>query len=303
MIQRISYKDEEGRERVLEAAFEEAREVIAPRYARVINDILSDREARAPLFKSSLPLTVFPGHDVALKTGTSDDFRDAWALGYTPSLVVGVWAGNNDNTPMARRGGSILAAVPIWSAFLREALASTTVAAFPAPEPLPAANPYLGGNYLSEGPRSELYYVQKNDPQGPKPRAPERDPQFKNWEEGIARFLESHPNFLANPPAMGAASSDEGALITLETPLNGSFVGDAFAVRGRVSSPELLVKLEMYVNAALVESRPIDSRALYQFEVVLRPQKLELQNALVVRVYAASGARAEKELILYRLMP
>lgn len=70
---------------------------LSPAGAFLISSILSDNSARAPMFGSTLSV---PGHTVAVKTGTTDDFKDALAIGWTPSVVLGVWAGNNDNTAM-----------------------------------------------------------------------------------------------------------------------------------------------------------------------------------------------------------
>lgn len=152
-----------------------------------INDVLSDASAREPLFQASQNETVFPGYDVALKTGTSNDYRDAWAMGYTPSLVVGVWAGNNDNTPMKAQGSSILAAVPMWSQFMNAALPQVPNETFTPPNPVTAASAALGGDYLDANgdPHTILYYVNKNDPTGPPPADPAADPQFRNWEVGV----------------------------------------------------------------------------------------------------------------------
>lgn len=76
----------------------------------IISDILSDNAARAPTFGSRLNI---PGRDVAVKTGSTDDNRDAWTIGYTPSIAVGVWVGNNENEVMTAGGSSM--AGPIWS--------------------------------------------------------------------------------------------------------------------------------------------------------------------------------------------
>ena len=71
--------------------------MLEPQVAEEINDVLSDPVARAPLGENEY--LEFPGHDVAVKTGTTNNYRDAWTIGYTPNLVIGIWAGNNDNTP------------------------------------------------------------------------------------------------------------------------------------------------------------------------------------------------------------
>ncbi len=91
---------------------------IAP--TQLINSILSDNEARAPMFGPNSSL-YFKDYQVAVKTGTTQDYRDAWVIGYTPSLVAGVWAGNNDNSPIDRRTGAMIAA-PLWHQFMENVL-------------------------------------------------------------------------------------------------------------------------------------------------------------------------------------
>ncbi|MGB7958128.1 MAG: transglycosylase domain-containing protein [Minisyncoccia bacterium] len=182
---------------VLESYADQATQVADPQNVRLINDVLSDATARAGLFQNSMNLTVFPGYDVALKTGTSNDYRDAWSMGYTPDLVVGVWAGNNDNTPMQRNGSSILAAVPMWHAFMAQAVTSYPADTFPAPAATTPSKPILAGNYTAGNQiHTILYYVSKNDPTGPDPSNPASDPQFKNWETGVINWAKQNiPNF------------------------------------------------------------------------------------------------------------
>lgn len=92
--------------------------IIPPTIARAITSILSDNNARAPIFGLHSLLDI---DGVAAKTGTTQDYRDAWTIGYTPSFVVGVWVGNNDNSPMDKKPGAMLAA-PVWNSFFRELL-------------------------------------------------------------------------------------------------------------------------------------------------------------------------------------
>ncbi len=179
----LQVKDSNGN--ILESYTDQSSQVADAQSVRLVNDVLTDAQARSGLFQNSLNLTIFPGYDVALKTGTSNDYKDAWALGYTPSLVVGVWAGNNDNTAMQRSGSSILAAVPMWHAFMQQALASVPPATFTPPDPANPTKPILAGNYLSGGLHTILYYVDKNDPTGPDPTNPNIDPQFHDWEADL----------------------------------------------------------------------------------------------------------------------
>lgn len=87
------------------------REMLLPQLAYLITDILSDRSARTITFAWDTPISI--NSNVAVKTGTTTDYRDAWTIGYTPQVVVGVWIGNSDNTEMVHMPGS-RGAGPIW---------------------------------------------------------------------------------------------------------------------------------------------------------------------------------------------
>lgn len=114
---------------VYSAEAQTSEQVISEQGAYLISSILSDNNARAPTFGSSLTV---PGKTVAVKTGTTDDSRDAWTIGYTPKLAVGVWVGNNNNDVMLN-GGSGMAG-PIWRSTMTEALASQQDTGFSVPE-------------------------------------------------------------------------------------------------------------------------------------------------------------------------
>jgi 1A family penicillin-binding protein len=104
------------------------RQVMGEEASFLISDILNDESARAPVFGSSLNTG---GYDVAVKTGTTENARDAWTIGYSTQLVVGVWVGNNDNTPM-RNGGSSMAG-PIWQRVLLAGMSGTQNQPFTVP--------------------------------------------------------------------------------------------------------------------------------------------------------------------------
>lgn len=112
-------KIEDGRGNIVEEYKEESDRILDSQIADLISDLLSDEESRAPMFgsKSKLYLEERP---VVAKTGTTQEYRDGWTIGYTPSLVTGVWAGNNDNTSM-RRGAGVYVAAPIWNEFMKKA--------------------------------------------------------------------------------------------------------------------------------------------------------------------------------------
>ncbi len=93
-----------------------AEQVLDPRVAFLVSDVLDDDIARIPAMGTNNPLNLpFPA---AAKTGTSNDFRDNWTVGYTPGLVVGVWTGNTDNSEMINVSG-LTGAAPLWSAYMQ----------------------------------------------------------------------------------------------------------------------------------------------------------------------------------------
>ncbi len=107
--------------------------VLSPQTAYILTDILADNAARTPGFGEDSPLRL--SRPAAVKTGTTTDFHDNWTLGYTPSLVTGVWVGNADNQPMRQVSG-VEGAAPIWHAFMEEALKAEPPQDFPRPDGL-----------------------------------------------------------------------------------------------------------------------------------------------------------------------
>lgn len=109
------------------------RRVLDERVAYLVNDMLSDNNARIPSFGRNSSLQI--GRISAAKTGTTTDFRDNWVVGYTPELVVGVWVGNADNTPMVQVTG-VSGAGPIYNAFMRGVLIGQPEKPFARPDGL-----------------------------------------------------------------------------------------------------------------------------------------------------------------------
>jgi len=218
-------KVEDGSGRVLEEYKDQSQKVLSEQVAREINDILSDNAARAPMFGLYSPLSL-GDRPVAAKTGTTQDpndetkAKDAWIIGYTPSLAAGVWTGNNDNTPIEKGGAGVAAAGPIWRDFMAQALKDAPIETFTKPDPIITEKPILNGQYqisvklkinknngllatdktpqnlIEEKSFIEihtiLYWLNKNDPQGAPPEKPDSDPQFKNWETSLQNWLKSN---------------------------------------------------------------------------------------------------------------
>jgi len=112
------------------------KRVLPPNIAYILTDILSDNVARTPAFGPNSVL-VIPDHPhVAVKTGTTQNLRDNWTIGYTPDYLVGVWVGNNDNTPMSHVASGITGASPIWQQIMASLLKDMPDKEFPKPEDL-----------------------------------------------------------------------------------------------------------------------------------------------------------------------
>ncbi|MCL5258087.1 MAG: transglycosylase domain-containing protein [Patescibacteria group bacterium] len=166
--------------------------VIDSQPVRMLNKILSDIKDKAGLFQSSLNLVQIPGYQIALKTGTTDNYRDAWTFGYTPDFTVAVWAGNTNGQPMEPGGISILAALPIWHDFVSQVIKNFPANTFPQPLPIETTKPMLDGSWLTpSGIHNILYYVNPNDPLGPAPTNPADNPQYLNWEEPVQNWARS----------------------------------------------------------------------------------------------------------------
>jgi penicillin-binding protein 1C len=173
-------------------------QVLPANIAHDMSAMLSDAQARLPEYPLDSPLS-FPGYDVAVKTGTTDNTRDAWVLGYTPSIAIGVWAGNNDNSPMVKSVAGFIAA-PMWHEIMAYALSKYPRGYFGEPTPILASvPPMLQGNWYvpdAQGnifPHDLLYWTDKNNPQGPRPSNPAQDPQFAYWEYGVSAWYTAHP--------------------------------------------------------------------------------------------------------------
>lgn len=189
-------------------------QVLDPNIPKILADILTDNNARTPTFGANSALVV-PGREVAVKTGTTNNNKDAWTIGYTPSVTVGVWVGNNDNIPM-KKGGAALAG-PIWNGVISEALKKLPVETFEEPDPIDPSLPAilrgywqggetfstdsatggLASEFTSTEMRKEqsitnvhtiLYWIDKNNPLAERPSNPSSDPQYTNWEYGVQRW-------------------------------------------------------------------------------------------------------------------
>lgn len=113
-------KIEDSQGNIIEENKSTPRRILSVKTAALINNILSDNNSRAPVF-GARSILFFEDYPVAAKTGTTQSYRDGWTIGYTPSTVVGVWTGNNDNTPTRKEPGIVFAG-PIFHQIMAKIL-------------------------------------------------------------------------------------------------------------------------------------------------------------------------------------
>ncbi|KND48528.1 MAG: penicillin-binding protein 1A [Parcubacteria bacterium C7867-005] len=201
-------KVEDAQGSIIEEFVPNPEEVLPKETARKISSILSDNNARTPAYGASSALYI-PGRPVAVKTGTTNDYKDAWIIGYTPNIAVGAWVGNNSNTPMEKKVAGFIVA-PMWRELMNQILPSLPIEEFSSPEPIDEdLKPVMRGIWLTSSLdesggtfnfnqtpfdgriHSILYWVDKNNPLGARPENPNKDPQYSRWEYGVENWINS----------------------------------------------------------------------------------------------------------------
>jgi len=296
---------EDSSGRVLENTEPSGTQVLPNTTASEINDVLSDNVARAPAFGSDSSLN-FPGLDVAAKTGTTNDYRDAWVIGYTPNLVVGAWAGNNDNTPMLKKVAGFIVA-PMWHEFMVLAMKNRPTETFtrsdrdisslpptlrgvwqggqsgtvdtrtglPSDETTP---PEFIGQRAVGGVHEILYWIDKNNPTGPRPVNPASDPQYAYWELPVRAWAgaRGYGDSVALPSPSGSQTSSStptipgtvqgsGPIVNITNPASGATVSNSAPLTITAQSAQSISQIRYYFNSQYVGSATV---APYSITVV-----------------------------------
>ncbi|MEK7596033.1 MAG: penicillin-binding protein [Patescibacteria group bacterium] len=287
-------KVEDANGKILEEHQPEEKRILDEQTARLINGALSDNKARAPAFGENSWL-YFPDRPVAAKTGTTNDYRDAWIVGYAPNFALGAWAGNNDNSPMEKKVAGFIVA-PMWNAFMKEALKELPKEEFKKPKVNSAAKPVLksqwrGGEiyFLDKISKklatnftppemieekiltqihSILYWVDKNDPLGPKPINPENDPQFKLWEFAVKKWKDSQ-NISEETNENLTKEFDDAhkpayqPKINLISPKNELISQDNLYIKAEIQSYFNIVQVDFFLDGVLLGSKKFPPYELF----------------------------------------
>jgi len=196
----LKIEDKNGN--ILEEFIQESEQVLNENIADQINYMLSENSFRTRVFGEQNYLTI-GGLNIAVKTGTTQDYRDAWAVGYTPSVVAGVWVGNNNNASMRNAPGASVAA-PIWNKFFREIYSNKATESSQLKEREFYFNlPSLSQEKSFVSPKIDLINIPVLDgvPQGhsilhlvprdsPRQSGDSKDsPLYANWENAVRNWL------------------------------------------------------------------------------------------------------------------
>ena len=277
--------------------------VIDENITRTINHVLSDNDARTPFFGASSTLNI-PGYKVAAKTGTTNDYRDGWLMGYTPSISIGVWAGNNDNTKMKKGSGGSSAAGPIWNSFTKKVLQKIPSENFPSPIIESTGKQILDGEIASQKiiidkmsgkiateftPESQkeevlfaeyhsaLHYINKSDPTGSKPKNPENDSQYEFWENAIQQWIKKKEEETGIKITQNAPPTETDDVHTTKnipivhflTPIEGQDFERELSVEINAQAPRGISRIELYIDGQYLDS---DSNYPYKFVNTLPAQ-------------------------------
>ena len=265
------------------------KKVLSPDICFLISHILSDNNAREEVFGPRSWL-VIPGKTVAVKTGTTDDKRDNWTIGFTRSVTVGTWVGNNDNSPMDEKLASgITGAAPIWNRIVKEALRKKEDGIIEEPKNIVALEiDALGGGLSKEGePKRSEYFIKGTEPIKISPIyqtlkiskengllaneieiangeyeekdfivLKEEDPistDGKNrWQEGIDAWLENVSDEKYHPPKETSSAKKEEVAIEIKTPGDKSQIDDHdVKIEVEATSLEEIVKMQLFINDEL----------------------------------------------------
>lgn len=264
----------------------EGEQIFDPQIAKLVNSILFDNEARQLTFSPNNYL--FLGErPVAAKTGTTNDFRDAWTIGYTPSIAVAVWVGNNDNSTMSKGATGGAVASPIWNAFMKRILGDTAIEFFSTPEGYnTSTKPMINGKFNFKNKVSVdsnsgllateytpsttkiektfsevhniLHYVRPGNISGPAPNKPWEESNYTSWEIPIEKWLKEQNITQGETPTKFDdihLKKDKPKITNIQAPKVLS--ENNFIATFSVNSHRGIRRVDYYVGNTKVLSKPI----------------------------------------------
>jgi 1A family penicillin-binding protein len=269
---------------------QKGKRVLSEEVSFLITDILSDNEARTLVFGPNSLLNI-PGREIAVKTGTTNDKRDNWTIGGTPQVVVGVWVGNNDNSPMKQVASGVTGASPIWRRIILEALKGKPNKSFDRPVGIVTATvDQISGYRDHDGfpARTEIFIkgtepgddsvhvklkVCKTDGKLATPsdisggnyeekeffvfkeEDPTAPPGGENrWQKGIMDWIATQSDSRYNPPSDYCGSGNPMSVDFREPQDRASNLANEFTIRIRADSTSEIDKVELWIDNSKIRS-------------------------------------------------
>jgi membrane peptidoglycan carboxypeptidase len=290
------------------------KRVFSPEVSFLLSHILSDNNARIEEFGPNSYLNI-PGKTVAVKTGTTDDKRDNWTVGYTKSLTVGVWVGNNDNSPMNPKIASgATGASPIWYRIMRELLKKYDDGIMDKPDKVKALtiDAYLGGLPKDGYPTRSEYFIEGSEPKEISPWykklkiskangkianevevksgnyeekefivISESDPvstDGKNrWQEAIDAWAGQQSDDKYKPPTEISDASSDSVIISIKNPSNQSNISvGSLNIKAKITSMEKIKNVKVKLNGSIIGDWNEDKRDI-DVNIDVSEQVYELQ--------------------------
>ncbi len=223
------------------------KKALSEETAFLISDILSDDGARSTVFGSGSLLNI-SGHQVGVKTGTTDDLRDNYAIGFTPSIVTGVWVGNNNNEPMSYVASGISGATPIWNRFMVDFLSGKDPENFVAPSTVEkmTIDTLTGMQPYEDFPSRQEWLVKGTEPTAP-----------SEWYQRLEICKED--GLLASDACRKANKTDEKSFVDIRAELPewqvyvDKWIGENFSGDSAYFPPKMISGLEFDEDGDLNE--------------------------------------------------
>lgn len=308
----------------------EGTRVINEQGARLLADVMSDNQARSLVFSNAARgFLTLPDRPVAAKTGTTNNFNDAWTVGFTPNLATVVWVGNSDGKEMSRGADGSVVAAPIWSGYMKQVTKKMPIERFKAPQAPTTDKPALLGTAFTQTlrvvktngklatdltppelveertyyiPHSILYYLDKEDPMGDTPSNPAQDPQFENWERAIQLWASNATGTQFGPPPTEEDTTHSPEMqptVIILSPQNEASVSSRMLpVEVQATTPRIIQRYELTLNG-----RSIGTANASSFSVILPEDLPAGRHTLTVIAIDDVGNRGEASVAIQYLTP
>ncbi|HPJ17125.1 MAG TPA: PBP1A family penicillin-binding protein [Candidatus Woesebacteria bacterium] len=262
----------------------EGKQVMSPQEAFLISNILADNSARELTFGAVNGL-IIPNYQVAVKTGTTNDKKDNWAIGWTPNVLTAVWVGNNDNTAMLKVASGVSGASPIWKRIMTELVKTRPKQDFPIPDKIVSVEVDKVSGYNSHDgfAAKQDYFIDGMQPKINDPihlkmkvckdkaglatpediangnyneseyfRIKEDDPVSKDgknrWQEGIDGWVSQQSNKDSYYPPEGYCRSGGLLVVNFDSPSDRQTTGNQVSVKIKTDNLKKVTEVKLWVD-------------------------------------------------------